>query len=89
MTESKENPDLTLRETEVALLIGYGASDQEISAYFQISLETTKNHIKKLHKKLGVHKRGQLVALINQDVGLVELFKKALIKNFRKKLKIR
>ncbi len=84
--ENKKTAFLTLRETEVAMLAGYGATDQEISSSLHISIATTKNHMKKLHKKLGVHTRGALVALINQKINLHDSFKKSLRKNLPRKV---
>ena len=76
---------LTLRETEVAMLAGYGATDQEISSSLRISIATTKNHVKKLYKKLGVHTRGALVAVINQQINLHKSFENSLKKNLTQK----
>ncbi len=67
--------DLTFRETEVALLAGNGATDKEIASNLHISIATTKNHMKNIYKKLGVHTRGALVATINQNYDLHESFK--------------
>jgi DNA-binding CsgD family transcriptional regulator len=58
---------LTSREMEISLLIREGFKDAEISDRLFISLHTTKNHIKSIHKKLNVHDRGQLVAKLNQS----------------------
>lgn len=80
LIENQKTADLTLRETEVAMLAGYGATDQEISSSLRISIATTKNHVKKLYKKLGVHTRGALVAVINQQINLHKLFKNSLKK---------
>lgn len=71
---------LTLRETEVAMLAGYGATDLEISSSLRISTATTKNHVKNIYKKLGVHTRGAMVATINQHLNLHESFKFSLKK---------
>jgi len=59
---------LTSRELEVCYLIKKGKSNAEISFELFISLNTTKNHIKRIHKKLGVSNRGQLVFLLNQEL---------------------
>ncbi len=77
--------NLTLRENEVAMLAGYGATDQEISSSLRISTATIKNHVKNIYKKLGVHTRGALVATINQKLDLHESFKKSLQRKNKEK----
>ncbi|MFQ5451658.1 MAG: LuxR C-terminal-related transcriptional regulator [Nitrospinaceae bacterium] len=57
---------LTRREMEIATLVRDGIDDREIADRLFISLNTAKNHIKNIHKKMGVHTRGQLVAKLNQ-----------------------
>jgi len=57
---------LTSREIEISSLIRDGMHDQEITDRLFISIHTVKNHIKKIHQKLNVHTRGQLVALLNR-----------------------
>jgi len=85
LNENEKTAYLTLRETEVAMLAGYGATDQEISSSLRISTATTKNHVKKLYKKLGVHTRGALVAVINQKINLHKSFKNSLKRNLPRK----
>jgi two-component system response regulator DegU len=58
--------DLTPRELEICSLIKKGLSNAEISSELFISLNTAKNHIKQIHKKLEVTNRAQLVFLLNQ-----------------------
>jgi len=48
---------LTLREREVAHLIGTGLSNKEIAARLGISLATTKSHVHSILSKLGVARR--------------------------------
>lgn len=85
LRENHKMADLTLRETEVAMLAGYGATDQEISSSLRISTATIKNHMKNIYKKLGVHTRGALVATINQKLNLHESFKNSLKRNIPRK----
>jgi two-component system nitrate/nitrite response regulator NarL len=49
--------NLTLREREVAHLIGTGLSNKEIAARLRISLATTKSHVHSILSKLGVTRR--------------------------------
>jgi DNA-binding CsgD family transcriptional regulator len=57
---------LTGREMEISTLVKDGIDDQDIASRLFISLHTVKNHLKSIHKKLDVHTRPQLVALLNQ-----------------------
>ncbi|GJL77926.1 MAG: transcriptional regulatory protein LiaR [Nitrospinaceae bacterium] len=57
---------LTSREIEICHLIKKGLANSEISSQLNISLNTTKNHIKQIHDKLQVSRRAQLVSLLNQ-----------------------
>ncbi len=57
---------LTWREMEICCLIHDGLGRQEIAERLFISTHTVKTHLKKIHKKLGVNSRTQLVAYLNQ-----------------------
>ncbi|MFM9444785.1 response regulator [Streptomyces acidiscabies] len=56
-------PDgLTLRETEVLILIADGLSNQEISRRLHVSTTTVKTHINNLFAKTGLKDRAQAVS---------------------------
>lgn len=57
---------MTSREIEICHLIKDGKSNSEISSHLSISQNTIKNHVKQIHEKLQVSRRGQLVSLLNQ-----------------------
>ena len=57
---------LTPREIEICFLIKKGMANAEIASQLFISLNTAKNHIKQIHKKLEVTHRARLVFLLNQ-----------------------
>lgn len=57
---------LSGREMEVASFIRTGTDDREISNTLFLSIHTVKNHVKSIYKKLNVHTRAQLVALLNE-----------------------
>jgi DNA-binding NarL/FixJ family response regulator len=62
---------LTPRELEVLRLLATGATNQGIADELGISAQTTKTHVQKVMKKLGVHSRLQAVVLAT-DGGLLE-----------------
>ena len=66
MTKFQE-AGLTHREIEVCILVQNGVNNKEIASRFCISLHTVKNHLKKIHSKLGTHNRTELAVLLNQQ----------------------
>ncbi len=57
---------LTKRELEVVDLIGYGYSNGDIAKILFISEHTVKDHTKSIYRKMGVHSRFELAALVNR-----------------------
>ncbi len=57
---------LTKREMEACKLIRQGIDANEIARQLFISPHTVKTHLKRIHLKLGVHTRAELVATLNQ-----------------------
>ncbi len=49
--------DLTARELEVLNLLNQGLKDKEISRDLEISIPTTKTHLRSIYKKLQVRNR--------------------------------
>lgn len=62
---------LTDRELEVLRLIGRGLSNREICQTLWIAETTTKTHITRIFRKLGLHDRAQAVVLA-YETGLVK-----------------
>jgi DNA-binding NarL/FixJ family response regulator len=61
---------LTDREMEVAVAVGRGLSNAEVSKHLHMSVPTVKAHISRLFTKLDVHNRVQ-IAICVHDAGLV------------------
>ncbi|MBQ6934826.1 MAG: helix-turn-helix transcriptional regulator [Clostridia bacterium] len=63
-----ENPLMRLsrREIDVVNLICYGYSNNDIAKMLFISEHTVKDHNKNIYKKLDVHSRFELTALVNR-----------------------
>jgi DNA-binding CsgD family transcriptional regulator len=56
--------DLSSREFEVAQLVAAGCSNQEISGRLQISVQTVKNHLQSIFRKLSLANRVELALRI-------------------------
>ena len=56
-----EEAGLTRREKEVVQLAAQGYNDDEIATMLSISAFTVKFHLKRIFKKLGIHKRVELI----------------------------
>ena len=56
---------LSSREKQILLSIKEGLSNQEIANRFFITLSTSKTHIYRLYKKLGVKSRSQAINFLN------------------------
>ncbi|SNT12741.1 helix-turn-helix transcriptional regulator [Rhodococcoides kyotonense] len=59
---------LTVREREVLRLMAEGSTNAQIGARLFISEETTKTHVKKLMRKMGVHNRSQAGAMYHRQL---------------------
>jgi PAS domain S-box-containing protein len=56
------HPHLTPRQVEVLRLLERGRSTKQIAAELHLSVETVRNHIRRLFRALGVHSRIEAVA---------------------------
>lgn len=57
---------LSVRERQVAALIGAGASNREIAESMNITLATAKTYVVRIFEKLGIDSRTALVAFMGQ-----------------------
>ncbi|MEV4317575.1 response regulator transcription factor [Actinocrispum sp. NPDC049592] len=62
---------LSTREHEVAVAVGQGKSNAEISAVLYMSVPTVKTHVSSILTKLGLNNRVQ-IALLVHDAGLLD-----------------
>ncbi len=63
--------NLSLREHQVLLLLAEGLSNNDIAARLHLSAGTVRKHVENLCNTLGVHTRGQAVAIARQK-GLIQ-----------------
>jgi PAS domain S-box-containing protein len=61
------HPSLTPRQAEVLRLLEQGHSTDQIAAELHLSVETVRNHIRGILRRLGVHTRLEAVALTRAD----------------------
>lgn len=61
-----EEAGLTRREKEVVQLAANGYNDDEIARMLSISAFTVKFHLKRIFKKLGIHKRVELIVSLGK-----------------------
>lgn len=59
--ELRERPRLTQREIEVLRFVAQGKTDKEIAHALQISVNTVRNHVQNILRKLGVSNRDAAV----------------------------
>ena len=57
---------LSPRELEVARMISRGLTDKEIARCLSVELSTVRTYLKRTFVKLGVHRRGELAAVIGR-----------------------
>ncbi len=57
---------LTAREKEIVGLISCGHSNKDIATMLFLSEHTVKDHTKNIYRKLGIHSRYELTALVNR-----------------------
>jgi PAS domain S-box-containing protein len=61
------HPALTPRQSEILRLLQRGRSTRQIAEELHLSLETVRNHIRRLLRALGVHSRLEAVALARHE----------------------
>jgi len=55
------------RERQIVTLLASGCSNQEIANHLGLRLQTVKNHLSRMYRKLGVPNRVQLAVLVLQQ----------------------
>lgn len=63
--QSQRRTQLTARESQIMTLVQRCMSNKKISQTLGIELATVKNHVHSILAKLGLHRRGELIALLN------------------------
>ncbi len=63
----KPHPHLTPRQNQVLHLLAHGHSTTQIAAELHLSIDTVRNHIRRLLRALGVHSRIEALAVAHRD----------------------
>jgi PAS domain S-box-containing protein len=61
----RRHPHLTPRQTEVLRMLEHGHSTRQIADELHLTVETVRNHIRRILAALGVHSRLEAVALLH------------------------
>ena len=59
---------LTDREVEISKLLMRGSTNREISKKFDISYDTTKNHLKNIFSKTGISSRAEFTIKVFRTI---------------------
>jgi len=65
--ERPPHPHLTPRQAQVLRMLEHGRSTEQIAGELHLSIETVRNHIRALLRKLNVHSRLEAVAVARRD----------------------
>jgi len=57
---------LTKREAEVAMLLSRGYTFPQSAEFLCLSLDTVRSHSKSIYRKLGIHKKQELITAVEQ-----------------------
>jgi len=64
MLSPEEASQLSRREKEILRAVVSGKKPRDLARLFFISVHTSRNHIKSIYRKLGVHAQGELIAKV-------------------------
>ena len=56
---------LSERETEIVEALARGSTAPAMAKTFGVSENTVKTHMKRIYSKLGIHRKGELIDLVN------------------------
>lgn len=63
----KPHPHLTPRQNQVLRLLAHGHSTAQIAAELHLSVDTVRNHVRRLLRALGVHSRIEALAVAHRE----------------------
>jgi PAS domain S-box-containing protein len=66
-TPPRPHPHLTPRQNEVLHLLAHGHSTAQIAEELHLSIDTVRNHIRRMLRALGVHSRIEALAVAHRE----------------------
>jgi PAS domain S-box-containing protein len=63
----KPHPHLTPRQNQVLHLLAHGHSTAQIAAELHLSVDTVRNHVRRMLRTLGVHSRIEALAVAHRE----------------------
>jgi PAS domain S-box-containing protein len=63
----KPHPHLTPRQNQILHLLGRGHSTAQIAAELHLSVDTVRNHVRRMLRALGVHSRIEALAVAHRE----------------------
>lgn len=63
----KPHPHLTPRQNQVLQLLAHGHSTTQIAAELHLSVDTVRNHVRRMLRTLGVHSRIEALAVAHRE----------------------
>lgn len=63
----KPHPHLTPRQNQVLQLLAHGRSTAQIAAELHLSVDTVRNHVRRMLRTLGVHSRIEALAVAHRE----------------------
>jgi len=63
----KAHPHLTPRQNQILHLLSHGHSTSQIAAELHLSVDTVRNHIRRMLRALGVHSRIEALAVAHRE----------------------
>jgi PAS domain S-box-containing protein len=63
----KPHPHLTPRQNQVLQLLAHGHSTAQIAAELHLSVDTVRNHVRRMLRTLGVHSRIEALAVAHRE----------------------
>jgi PAS domain S-box-containing protein len=66
-TPPRPHPHLTPRQNEVLHLLAHGHSTVQIAGELHLSIDTVRNHIRRMLRALGVHSRIEALAVAHRE----------------------
>jgi DNA-binding NarL/FixJ family response regulator len=72
LEDQRATQGLTTREAEIVAHVTRGAGNADVAERLHVAPGTVKRHLENVYRKLGLHSRGQLTALVVETLGAAD-----------------